>query len=153
MEHELYVCIQVSVPSIVLSLLSSPIIPYRSLHPSTFCLYLDLLNRHYFCYLSSTVSFPNYCTVVDFVDTALQLSKVYGTCSKSKDGHIEGVVIVRFVFMVMWQLMETSLEDEGLLEHKPMWWMNNNGGFGLLVVTVGDGGNGGSYFSEQKEGM
>ncbi|KAL1356344.1 hypothetical protein HN51_008348 [Arachis hypogaea] len=142
------ISVNIAPPLLVLSLLSSAVIPCRRLHPSAFRLYLDLLNRHAFSSLSSTITSPNYRTVMDSVDAALQLSKVYGTCSESEDGGAGGVVIVRFVFTVVWQLVEASLEDEGLLEHKPRWWMNNNGGLG------GDGGgDGGSYFSEQKEGL
>ncbi|MED6164133.1 hypothetical protein PIB30_086775, partial [Stylosanthes scabra] len=142
------ISVNIAPPLLVLSLLSSAVIPCRRLHPSAFRLYLDLLNRHAFSSLSSTITSPNYRTVMDSVDAALQLSKVYGTCGESEDGGAGGVVIVRFVFTVVWQLVEASLEDEGLLEHKPRWWMNNNGGFG------GDGGgDGGSYFSERKEGL
>ena len=82
---------------------------------------------------------------MDSVDSVLQLSKVYGYGESEGEGERGGVVLVRFVFTVVWQLVEASLEDEGLLEHKPRWWVNNG-------VLGGDGG-GGNYFSEQKEGL
>ena len=48
------------------------------------------------------------------IDDVLQLSQVYGheVCDA-------GVILVEFVFSIVWQLLEASLDDEGLLEHAP----------------------------------
>lgn len=59
------------------------------------------------------------------IDGVLQLSQVYG--------HEEcepGVLLVEFIFSIVWQLVEASLDDEGLLEHvpenKPRWLTKSN---------------------------
>lgn len=50
------------------------------------------------------------------IDDVLQLSQVYGqkVCES-------GAVLVEFVFSIVWQLLEASLDDEGLLDHTPRW--------------------------------
>jgi len=54
------------------------------------------------------------------IDDVLQLSQVY-----SQKLWEPGVVLVEFVFSIVWQLLEASLDDEGLLDHttenKPIW--------------------------------
>jgi hypothetical protein len=57
---------------------------------------------------------------MESIDNVLQLSQVYNqrVCEP-------GVVLVEFVFSILWQLLEASLDDEGLLDHvpenKPRW--------------------------------
>lgn len=48
------------------------------------------------------------------IDDVLQLSQVYGqkVCEP-------GAVLVEFVFSIVWQLLEASLDDDGLLDHTP----------------------------------
>lgn len=54
------------------------------------------------------------------IDAVLQLSQVYG----HKDCE-PGVILVEFILSIVWQLLEASLDDEGLLdrvpENKPRW--------------------------------
>ena len=54
------------------------------------------------------------------IDEVLQLSQVY-----SQKVCEPGVVLVEFVFSIVRQLLEASLDDEGLLDHapenKPRW--------------------------------
>lgn len=48
------------------------------------------------------------------IDDVLHLSQIYGlqVCEP-------GVLLVEFVFSVVWQLLDASLDDEGLLELTP----------------------------------
>ncbi|CAJ1906114.1 unnamed protein product [Sphenostylis stenocarpa] len=58
--------------------------------------------------------------IMKSIDDDLQLSQVY-----SQKLWEPGVVLVEFVFSIVWQLLEASLDDEGLLDHttenKPIW--------------------------------
>lgn len=102
-------------PLLVLSLLAVRVVPHRHphLHPAAYALYLHLLNRHAFS-LSTHVNSPNYPSVMKSIHHVLRLSQLYPSHS---DPH-SGVVLVQFLFTVVWQLLEASLEDEGLLQHK-----------------------------------
>ncbi|XP_027358349.1 mediator of RNA polymerase II transcription subunit 33B-like [Abrus precatorius] len=97
-------------PFLVLALLSNRVLPRRHLHPAAYSLYIDLLNRHAFS-LSSLIHSPNYHKVMLSLHHVLPFSQLY-------DSH-PGVVLVHFVFTVVSQLLEASLDDEGLLGHKP----------------------------------
>jgi len=45
------------------------------------------------------------------IDAVLHLSKIFGM-SQSEPG----IVVVEFIFSIVWQLLDASLDDEGLLE-------------------------------------
>lgn len=106
-------------PLLVLSLLSTRVTPNRKFHPAAYRLYMELLKRHGFS-LTSQISGSNYEKIMKSIDSVLQLSKIFGlqVCEP-------GVVLVGFVFSVVWQLLDASLDDEGLLELTPekesMW--------------------------------
>ncbi|KAJ7972832.1 Mediator of RNA polymerase II transcription subunit 33A like [Quillaja saponaria] len=106
-------------PLLVLAILSTRVIPNRLRHPAAYRLYMELLKRHTFT-LASHVRGPNYQKVMTSIDDALHLSQVYGleVCET-------GLILVEFIFSIVWQLLEASLDDEGLLEHtpekKPRW--------------------------------
>lgn len=48
------------------------------------------------------------------VDDALHLSQRFGIPSSEP-----GVLLVEFIFVIVWQLLDSSLDDEGLLELVP----------------------------------
>ncbi|GLT47181.1 hypothetical protein SLA2020_208940 [Shorea laevis] len=107
-------------PSLLgLALLSTRAIPNRNFHPAAYRLYMELLKRHAFS-LTSQISEPSYPKIMKSIDDVLQLSKIFGlpVCEP-------GLVLVGFVFSVVWQLLNASLDDEGLLELAPekksMW--------------------------------
>ncbi|TKY62480.1 Mediator of RNA polymerase II transcription subunit 33B [Spatholobus suberectus] len=70
--------------------------------------------------LEHDIDSPNYEKIMKSIDDVLQLSQVY-----SQKVWEPGVVLVEFVFSVVWQLLEASVDDEGLLDHtienKPRW--------------------------------
>ncbi|KAJ1433038.1 putative mediator of RNA polymerase II transcription subunit [Sesbania bispinosa] len=106
-------------PFLLLALLSTRIVPSRELHPTAYRLYLELLKRYVFL-LEFQINSPNYEMIMKSIDDALQLSQIY-----SRKVCEPGVVLVEFVFSIVWQLLEASLDDEGLLDHapdnKPRW--------------------------------
>ncbi|KAM1001533.1 hypothetical protein TB2_007906 [Malus domestica] len=106
-------------PMLVLSLLSTKVVPNRQLHPAAYRLYMELLKRHTFLF-ASQLSGPNSQRIIKSIDDALHLSQQYGLQVSEP-----GVLIVEFVFSIIWQLLDASLDDEGLLEltpdKKPRW--------------------------------
>lgn len=58
-----------------------------------------------FCNLSSS------CRVMNVVDEVLHLSQIFGL-----EASEPGILVVEFIFAVICQLLDASLEDEGLLE-------------------------------------
>jgi len=48
------------------------------------------------------------------VDSVLHLSNIFGV-SQSEPG----ILVVEFIFSIVWQLLDASLDDEGLLEFTP----------------------------------
>lgn len=56
------------------------------------------------------------------MDALLHLSETFDISSCEP-----GVLVVEFVFCILWQLVDASLDDEGLLEltpEKKSWWLN-----------------------------
>jgi hypothetical protein len=100
-------------PMLVLALLSSRVIPSRRKHPAAYRLYMELLKRHAFS-LPSQINGPNYHKIMESIDDVLHLSEIFGLLS-SDPGHI----IVEFIFSIVWQLLDASLDDEGMLEITP----------------------------------
>ncbi|CAN1132161.1 Mediator of RNA polymerase II transcription subunit 33B [Linum perenne] len=104
-------------PMLVLALLSAScfvqnprVIPNRKLHPAAYRLYLELVKRHSFAF-SSEFGRSICPTIMDSVDDVLHLSDEFGLRVNEP-----GVLLVQFVFSVVWQLLDATLEDEGLLE-------------------------------------
>ena len=52
--------------------------------------------------------------IMKSIDDVLHLSQIFGT------SHSEpGILVVEFIFSIVWQLLDASLDDEGLLELTP----------------------------------
>ncbi|PPE01315.1 hypothetical protein GOBAR_DD01641 [Gossypium barbadense] len=100
-------------PMLVLALLSSRVIPNRKFHPAAYRLYMELLRRHASA-LKCQISGPNYLKIMKSIDDVLHLSKIFGVQASEP-----GLLLVEFVFSIVWQLLDASLDDEGLLELTP----------------------------------
>ncbi|KAL8224874.1 hypothetical protein R6Q57_017431 [Mikania cordata] len=105
--------IRVVPPMLVLALLSSRVIPSRRSHPAAYRLYLELLKRHIFP-LASEVNGPNYHKIMESIDDTLHLNEIFAFQSSEP-----GLVLVEFIFLVVWELLYASLDDENLLELVP----------------------------------
>ncbi|KAI4342777.1 hypothetical protein MLD38_027361 [Melastoma candidum] len=95
-------------PLLVVALLSSRIIPSRCRRPAPYRLYLELVKRHAFDLKSQSVDHPK---ILEPIDAAMQLSEIFGLPQGEA-----GITVMGFVFSVVWQLLDASLDDEGLLE-------------------------------------
>ncbi|KAK6913868.1 hypothetical protein RJ641_021189 [Dillenia turbinata] len=100
-------------PMLVFALLSTRVIPSRQLQPGAYRLYLELLKRHAFT-LKSQIKGPAHQKVMKSVDEVLRLSQIFGLQACEP-----GIVVVQFIFAIVWQLLDASLDDEGLLELTP----------------------------------
>ncbi|KAK8555592.1 hypothetical protein V6N13_046120 [Hibiscus sabdariffa] len=100
-------------PMLVLALLSIRVIPNRKFHPTAYRLYMELLRRHAFS-LKRLINGPNYQTIMKSIDDVLHLSLIFGVQVSEP-----GLLLVEFIFLIVWQLLDASLEDEGLLELIP----------------------------------
>ncbi|KAG5554815.1 hypothetical protein RHGRI_012395 [Rhododendron griersonianum] len=97
-------------PLLVLALLSNRVIPNRSSRPAAYRIYVELLKRHTLT-LKSHIDGPNFHKVMNVVDEVLHLSQIFGL-----EASEPGILVVEFIFAVICQLLDASLEDEGLLE-------------------------------------
>ncbi|XP_020101456.1 mediator of RNA polymerase II transcription subunit 33A-like [Ananas comosus] len=100
-------------PLLLLSLLSTRVIPSRRLKPTAYRLYMELLRRHGFSFVSQ-IKGPNFKRTMMLVDDNLQLSKIFGF-----QAYEPGVFIVAYVTCTLWQLLDAALDDEDLLELTP----------------------------------
>ncbi|KAI9128793.1 hypothetical protein K1719_000276 [Acacia pycnantha] len=100
-------------PLLVLALLSVRVIPCRNFQPGSYRLYMELLKRQAF-ELKYQLKLPNYLKVMKSIDAVLHLSQIFDLSQREP-----GVLVVEFVFSIVWQLLDASLEDEGLLELTP----------------------------------
>ncbi|KAK9068995.1 hypothetical protein SSX86_013111 [Deinandra increscens subsp. villosa] len=100
-------------PMLVLALLSNSVIPSRRSQPGAYRLYLELLRRLVFP-LASEVKGPQYHKIMKSIDDALHLSQRFGILSSEPR-----IILVEFIFMMVWKLLDASLDDEGLLELVP----------------------------------
>lgn len=105
--------IRIVPPMLVLALLSIRVIPSRRSQPAAYRLYLELLKRH-ISPLASEVNGPNYQKIMKSIDDALHLYQIFGLQSSEP-----GLVLVEFLFSVVWELLDASLDDENLLELVP----------------------------------
>ncbi|XVE81519.1 hypothetical protein DITRI_Ditri15bG0071000 [Diplodiscus trichospermus] len=97
-------------PLLVLALLSQRVMPCRCSHPAAYRLYLELLKRHAFT-LKCQINGPDYLRVMKSIDATLNLFEIFGLPATEP-----GIVTVEFIFSIVWQLLDASLDDEGLLE-------------------------------------
>ncbi|KAM7257199.1 hypothetical protein ACFE04_012940 [Oxalis oulophora] len=96
-------------PMLVLALLSNRVISKRKIHPSGYRLYMELLKRHPFTF-ASVFKERNYEEIMKSTDDVLSLSQIFGIQASEP-----GIFVVEFVFASIWQLLDASLDDEGLL--------------------------------------
>uniref|UniRef100_A0A7N0T3L3 Reduced epidermal fluorescence 4 n=2 Tax=Kalanchoe fedtschenkoi TaxID=63787 RepID=A0A7N0T3L3_KALFE len=97
-------------PVILFALLPSRVIPMRRVNPVAFRLYLELLKRNVYSLVTKSDE-PIMEEMMTHVDNTLRLSKVFGL-SACDPWQLYAI----FVFSSMWLLLDTSLDDEGLLE-------------------------------------
>ncbi|KAM1923612.1 hypothetical protein ACFX15_021495 [Malus domestica] len=106
-------------PMLVLALLSQKVIPSRRSQPVAYRLYMELLKRHIFT-LKSQINGPNYQIIMKSIESILHLSWNFGLQASDP-----GILVVEFLFSIVWQLLDASLDDEGLLnctlEKKSKW--------------------------------
>lgn len=100
-------------PIIVFPLISSRVIQNRRLRPAAYRLYMELLRRHIFT-LKVHVNMQCYKKIVNFLDSVLHLTEVFGMHADEP-----GVLVVEIIFSIVWQLLDASLDDEGLLQLTP----------------------------------
>lgn len=121
-------------PMFVLALLSNRVIPTRRSYPVAYRLYMELLKTYAFS-LPSLINGPNYQKIMEAINDTLHLSQIFGLL-----GSESGLIVVEFVFTIVWELLDASLDDEGLLEltaEKKSRWpiisqdmgLNNHDGF------------------------
>ncbi|KAJ4722356.1 mediator of RNA polymerase II transcription subunit 33A [Melia azedarach] len=97
-------------PLFLLALLSSRVIPSRRLQPAAYRLYMELLKRYTFT-LKCQIHGTDYQKVMKSIDGLLHLSETFGLPASEP-----GILVVEFMFSILWQLLDASLDDEGLLE-------------------------------------
>ncbi|XAR58520.1 hypothetical protein NMG60_11013948 [Bertholletia excelsa] len=100
-------------PLYVLALLSTRVIPGRWSHPAGYRLYMELLKRHAFSYIHQ-INCSDYEKIMKSIDGILHLSQIF-TLQASEPG----ILVVELVFAIVWQLLDASLADEGLLDFTP----------------------------------
>ncbi|XP_059650111.1 mediator of RNA polymerase II transcription subunit 33A [Cornus florida] len=100
-------------PMLILALLSTRVIPNRHSRPAAFRLYMELLKRHALN-MKSHINGPDYQKVMNSIDNVLHLSQIFGVRASEP-----GILAVEFIFSIVWQLLDASLDDEGLLELTP----------------------------------
>ncbi|PSS33906.1 Mediator of RNA polymerase II transcription subunit 33A like [Actinidia chinensis var. chinensis] len=104
---------KIAPPLLVLALLSNRVIPNRSSRPAAYRLYMELLKRHALALKSHTEG-PNFHKIMNSVDNVLHLSQIFGL-----EASEPGVIVVEFIFSIVCQLVDASLDDEGLLKLTP----------------------------------
>ncbi|XP_038991714.1 mediator of RNA polymerase II transcription subunit 33A-like isoform X2 [Hibiscus syriacus] len=97
-------------PLLVIALLSQRVLPNRRSHPAAYRLYLEFLKRHAFA-IKCQISGPDYEKVMKSIDATLHLSEIFGLQTTEP-----AILVVEFIFSIVWQLLDASLDDEGLLE-------------------------------------
>ncbi|KAM0064649.1 putative mediator of RNA polymerase II transcription subunit 33A/B [Helianthus debilis subsp. tardiflorus] len=107
------IAVRLAPPLLVLALLSNSVIPSRRSQPAAYRLYLELLRRLVIP-SASEVNGPKYHEVMKAIDGALHLSQRFGIPSSEP-----GILLVEFIFVMVWRLLDASLDDEGLLELVP----------------------------------
>ncbi|CAH9132701.1 unnamed protein product [Cuscuta epithymum] len=108
-------------PLFALALLSTRVIPNRKIYPVAYRLYMELLKRYIFS-LKSQINAPHYQQTMESINEILNLSQAFGL----PDSEF-GLFIVAFIFTIVRELVDASLDDEGLLElsaeKESMWSM------------------------------
>ncbi|XP_021607457.1 mediator of RNA polymerase II transcription subunit 33A isoform X3 [Manihot esculenta] len=89
------------------------VIARRHSQPVAYRLFMELLKRHGFS-LKSQTNASDYMKVMKSIDAVLHLSEHFGLQASDP-----GILMVEFNFSIVWQLLDASLDDEGLLELIP----------------------------------
>ncbi|WOH01664.1 hypothetical protein DCAR_0521049 [Daucus carota subsp. sativus] len=110
---EMALTMKILPPMLVLALLSVRVVPCRRSRPAAYRIYMELLKRYAFS-LSSQINGQHYQKIMESVDDVLHLSKSFNLEASGP-----GILVVEFVFSILWQLVDASLDDEGLLELVP----------------------------------
>ncbi|CAH9136659.1 unnamed protein product [Cuscuta epithymum] len=108
-------------PILLFPLLSHRVIPNRHLRPPAFRIYMELLKRYLFT-LKLHLNVPNNQMVMDFLESVIPFSQIFG---RHPEEH--GILIVEVIFAIVFQLLDASLDDEGLLQltpEKKSIWLN-----------------------------
>ncbi|KAL3647907.1 hypothetical protein CASFOL_008875 [Castilleja foliolosa] len=108
---EIALVLRIVPPLFALALLSTRVISNRRRYPVAYRLYMEFIKRYAFS-LPSLINCPNYKKIMESIDDVLQFRQIFGVHS-SEPGHL----VVEFIFSVVWELLDASLDDEGLLEH------------------------------------
>ncbi|KAK4407107.1 Mediator of RNA polymerase II transcription subunitB [Sesamum angolense] len=105
--------IRIVPPMLVLALLSTRVIPSRRRYPAAYRLYMEILKRYAFS-LPSLINGPNYHKTMESINDVLQFYQIFGIQSSEP-----GLLVVEFILAIVWELLDASLDDEGLLELTP----------------------------------
>ncbi|KAL9240775.1 hypothetical protein vseg_014956 [Gypsophila vaccaria] len=115
-------------PLLVLSLLSSRVLPCRKSRPAGYRLYMELLKIHVLK-LKSHISKPHFPKVMTSIDHVLGLSQMFHPQTREPEA-----LLVDLVFTLVWQLLDVLLDDEGLLDltpEKKSIWVTSSDGMGF----------------------
>ncbi|KAL3644851.1 hypothetical protein CASFOL_010031 [Castilleja foliolosa] len=119
---EMALALRIVPPLFVLALLSTRVVPSRRRYPAAYRLYMEFIKRYAFS-LKSLINGPNYKKIMESIGDILQFRQVFGV-EYSEPGHL----VVEFILSTVWELLDASLDDEGLLEHtlekKSRWPIN-----------------------------
>ncbi|XP_022860000.1 mediator of RNA polymerase II transcription subunit 33B-like [Olea europaea var. sylvestris] len=74
---------------------------------------MELLKRHAFA-LKEYTNLPNDDKIMNSLDAIIHFSRIFGVRSNKA-----GALLVQFVFSIIWQLVDTLLDDDGLLHLTP----------------------------------
>ncbi|XP_051141663.1 mediator of RNA polymerase II transcription subunit 33B-like [Andrographis paniculata] len=105
--------LRIAPPLLVLAHLSARVIPSRRRYAVAYRLYMELLRRYAFS-LPSLINGPNYQRIMESISDVLQFHQTFGVQSSEP-----GFLLVEFVFSIVWELLDASLDDEALLELTP----------------------------------
>ncbi|XP_074585416.1 mediator of RNA polymerase II transcription subunit 33A-like isoform X2 [Curcuma longa] len=100
-------------PMLLVALLSVRVIPNRRCKPVAYRLYLELIRRHAFSFTS--IKGSHFKKTMASINDVLHLSEKFGVQACEP-----GVLVVEYVFAILWQLLDATLDDEGLQEITPV---------------------------------
>lgn len=100
-------------PLLVIALLSNRVVPNRQLKPVAYRLFLELIKRNCLVLKPHIEGLHNQ-KVMNSIDSILGLSNMF--CLQANE---PGILLVVFLFSIVCQLVDASLDDEGLLELVP----------------------------------
>ncbi|XP_042413105.1 mediator of RNA polymerase II transcription subunit 33A-like isoform X2 [Zingiber officinale] len=101
-------------PMLLVALLSVRVIPNRHYKPVAYRLYLELFRRHAFSF-TSQIKGSHFKKTMASIDDILHLSEKFGVQACEP-----GALVVEYVFAILWQLLDATLDDEGLQEITPV---------------------------------